>query len=231
MALLTDSLLQVIGAVAVFGVVVVVLLLVATLVVAYWMFRDRRVIMFIYSKVSATLLAVLLFSLDLMYFPAKKIVAWLNGNEFMVDIVATECRNILLRKQFMAVPYNQRVVIVPQCLRGAACPARFSSVEGAKCMGCGACKIKDITAKAKELGYLGTYIAAGGGFVRRILQSVKPRAVIGLGCPLEVNMGLTEITGKGLIGQGVMLLKSGCVETDVDLGAVYETMELHYASA
>jgi len=62
--------------------------------------------------------------------------------------------------------------------------------------------------------------------VKRILKKVTPKGVIGVGCPYEVNWGMLEVSSKGIPCQGVILLNSGCVMTDVDLSIVYETMEL-----
>ena len=226
MDLLSDEILKQIGIVALILAAVALVLLIGTIILTYVMFRNTRIIKFINNRLSSLILKILLPVLDLLYMPAKKVVIMAGGNDFMIDIVSTEIRNILLKNQFSMVPYNQRIIVLPQCLRGIDCPAKFSSVEGAKCISCGKCKIKEIAARAKELGYIGTYIAPGGGFVKRIIKSTKPGAVIGVGCPYEVNLGLLEVSSKGIPVQGVTLLNSGCVTTDVDLNAVFETMEL-----
>jgi hypothetical protein len=215
-----------IGLASIVLVLVILGLLLGTIVLTYLMFRNTRIIKFINNRISSFILRILLLVLDLLYMPAKKITNMVGGNDFMVDIVSTEMRNILLKKQFSEVPYDRRIIVLPQCLRGIDCPAKFSSVEGAKCIGCGKCKIKEIAARAKELGYIGTYIAPGGGFVKRIIKKTKPGAMIGVGCPYEVNLGLLEVSNRGLPVQGVMLLNSGCVTTDIDLNTLYETMEL-----
>lgn len=218
--------LQNIGLLSIVLVIAFIILLIVVLGLTYLMFRNTKIIKFINTRISSIVLKILLLVLDLLYMPAKKIIMTLGGNDMMIDAVSTEMRNIILKNSFSQVPFQDRVIILPQCLRDLECPAKFSSVEGAKCIGCGRCKIKEIDDKAKELGYKGTYIAPGGGFVKRILKKVMPKAVIGVGCPYEVNWGLLEVSNKGIPCQGVILLKSGCVTTDVDLNMVYETMEL-----
>lgn len=214
------------------GIITVILLslfiagLLIALTITYLMFRNTRIINSIHSKFSSLVLKILLLILDLLYMPAKKIILVLGGNDMMIDTVGTEIRNILLKDRFAQVPFEDRIVLLPQCLRSLECPAKFSSVKGAQCVGCGKCKIFDITNKAKELGYKGAYIAPGGGFVRRIIKKMKPKAVLGIGCPPEVNLGLLEVSTKGIPCQGVLLLKTGCVNTDVDLDLVFETMEI-----
>ena len=226
MELFSTEILADIGIVAVILLFLFIAGLLMIIPLIYLMFRNRRVITFIHSKTSSLVLRILLLILDLLYMPAKKIILMLGGNDMMIDTVCVEIRNILLKNEFSQVPFKDRIVILPQCLRSLECPAKFSSVKGAQCVGCGKCKIFEITKKANELGYKGTYIAPGGGFVRRIIKKVKPKGVLGIGCPPEVNVGLIDVSGRGIPVQGVVLLGTGCVETDVDLNTVFETMEL-----
>ena len=226
MNLFSDELLKNIGLASVITVTAVIALLILAICLTYLMFRNTKIIKFINNRISSIVLKVLLTILDLLYMPAKKIIIMVGGNDMMIDVVGTEIRNILFKNTFSQVPYNQRIIVIPQCLRSMECPAKFNSVEGAKCIECGKCKIREISKKAKELGYIGTYIAPGGGFVKRIIKSTKPGAMIGIGCPYEVNLGLLEVSSKGIPCQGVTLLNNGCVTTDVDLNAVFETMEL-----
>ena len=226
MDLFSDELLKNIGLASVITVTAVIALLIIAIGLTYLMFRNTKIIKFINNRISSIILKVLLTILDLLYMPSKKIIIMVGGNDMMIDVVGTEIRNILFKNTFSQVPYNQRIIVIPQCLRSMDCPAKFNSVEGARCVECGKCKIREISKKAKELGYIGTYIAPGGGFVKRIIKSTKPGAMIGIGCPYEVNLGLLEVSSKGIPCQGVTLLTNGCVTTDVDLNAVFETMEL-----
>jgi len=217
--------LSLIGTIALIGVGVFIFTLLFSLGAVYLIFRDKKLVEKIHSTTSHIILDILLFFLDLSYIPLKKIISLTGRNGNRIDVVLVEIRNMLLRKSFAAVPYEDRLVLVPQCLRNIDCKTSFNSVEGARCLGCGKCKIYDIVKKAKILGYMGVYIAPGGGFVRRIIKEKKPKAVLGLGCAWEVNAGLVEVSNQGIPVQGVMLLRDGCVETDVDLKEVYEVME------
>ena len=226
MNIFSDELLKNIGLISIITVAALIFILLIALILTYLMFRNTKIIKFINNRISSIVLKILLNILDLLYMPAKKITIMVGGNDAMIDVVGTEIRNILYKNTFSRVPYNERIVLIPQCLRSLECPAKFNSVEGAKCVECGKCKIKEISRKAKELGYIGTYIAPGGGFVKRIIKKTKPKALVGLGCPYEVNLAMLEVSSKGIPCQGVILLRSGCVTTDVDLNAVFEAMEL-----
>ncbi len=206
---------ELLGRIAVVALILLIVVLAIGLILAYIVFKKKRVFFPNF----------LLFVLDSMYMPLKKIVSLFNGNEKMIDVVGVELRNIMLKEKFQSVPYTDRVVLLPQCLRSLDCPIKFSSVEGAQCAKCGRCKIVKIVKKAEELGYKGSYIAPGGGFVKRILKKVRPLGVLGIGCGYEVNWGMLEVSNKGIPCQGVIILRDGCVETDLDLDLVFEKME------
>jgi len=225
MEFMSQDILADIGLFSLAAIILLVLALFMGLVLAYIIFKKKGFSETLHGM-SSIVLKILLLILDSLYIPSKRIVSFFGGDDLMIDYAASEARNILLKKEFSKVPYSGRIVIAPQCLRDIDCKTSFSSETGAKCLNCGKCKIFEITKKAQELGYKGTYIAPGGGFVKRIIRKFKPSAVIGLGCPYELNMGLLEVSNKGIPCQGVLLLNSGCVGTDVDLEEVFNVMEL-----
>jgi len=134
----------------VISIATIIVLLIVALVFAYLMFRNTKVMMFINNRTNSAFLKALLTILDFLYMPAKKVTVMAGGNDMMIDVVGTEIRNILFRNTFAQVPYNERIIVVPQCLRSAECPAKFNSIEGAKCMECGKCKIKEISKRQKN---------------------------------------------------------------------------------
>lgn len=207
---------ELLGRITIVALILISVLIITGLILAYIVFKKKRIFFPHF----------LLFVLDSLYMPSKKVVSLFGGNEKMIDIVGVELRNILLKEKFQSIPYKNRIVLLPQCLRSLECPIKFSSVEGAQCAKCGKCKIVKIVKKAEEFGYKGSYIAPGGGFVRRILKKVRPLGVLGIGCAYEVNWGMLEVSGRGIPCQGVIILRDGCVETDVDLDMVFEKMEM-----
>ncbi len=207
---------ELLGRITVIALILFLVLMITGLILAYIVFKKKRIFFPHF----------LLFLIDSFYMPSKKIVSLFNGNEKMIDIVGVELRNILLEEKFRSIPYKDRIVLLPQCLRSLDCPIKFSSIEGAQCAKCGRCKVVKIVKRAEDLGYKGTYIAPGGGFVKRILKKIKPSGVLGIGCAYEVNWGMLEVSSKGIPCQGVIILRDGCVETDLDMDSVFERMEM-----
>jgi hypothetical protein len=156
----------------------------------------------------------------------------LMGGKVDVEDVDFErlCRDLIARKNaehaeaFVASDYSRRLVFLPQCLR---CTARCQAHEqGAEhvCAECGSCKAGDIVRRGGELGYLGVRILKGGSAVARLVDELRPGAVLGVACHFEGALGILECERLGIPVQCVSLLRDGCADTDVDLDGVLEVM-------
>lgn len=121
--------------------------------------------------------------------------------------------NKLNEKKFRSIPYSERAVFIPHCLRNRDCKAR-NSEDGWLCIGCGRCKIKEFKNKAEELGYK-VFIVPGFSMVKKLIGKHKPKAVVGVSCESEMSIAKEKL-GKDVISQGLLLLKDGCVETEAD---------------
>ena len=142
----------------------------------------------------------------------------IEDKEFLRILVTLQ--NTLNRKAFMAIPVSERAIFLPQCLRAKACPAHLEE-EGLKCRSCGLCEIGVAKPRLQELGYK-FFIVPGSSFIKRMVKRYRPRAIIGVGCLMEVKEG-TEMAGQiNLISMGVVTSRDGCVETAVNWEEVYE---------
>lgn len=136
-----------------------------------------------------------------------------------------EAKNRSQIDSFAATPYNQRVVVLPQCLRAKDCPAQIGKY-GYECQQCGRCSVAKIMQQAKELGYKGIFILPGGSLAQKILLELKPKASLGIACAKELVLGSYLCEKVGVIGQGVELLKDGCINTVVDMKAIKDAMQV-----
>lgn len=128
--------------------------------------------------------------------------------------------NTMNARAFAEVPVDQRAIILPQCLRNAACPADLTP-EGIRCKRCHRCTVGQAMDVLEGLGYR-VFIVPGSSFIKRMARKYRPRALIGVGCLAEVKEGLEMADRIGIIGLGVVTLKEGCVETLVDWSSLYE---------
>jgi hypothetical protein len=142
-----------------------------------------------------------------------------------VDAFADEFaarRNAANAEKFARVPYSERILLVPQCLRASAhCAAEEKGVVY-ECARCGACAIDEIINEAERLGYKGVFILKGGRAVTQLIDTLKPGAIAGVACNYEGFIGIIECERRGVPVQFVPLLEDGCVDTKVDLDALRE---------
>ncbi|NYT06352.1 MAG: DUF116 domain-containing protein [Methanomicrobiales archaeon] len=129
--------------------------------------------------------------------------------------------NAMNVKGFASIPVDDRAVFLPQCLRNARCPAHLTP-EGIKCQHCNQCGIGKTSEELEGLGYR-VFIVPGSTFIKRIVKKYHPKAIIGVGCLMEVKEGLEMCDQFGLAAMGVVTLKDGCVETVVNWGDILET--------
>ncbi len=123
-------------------------------------------------------------------------------------------RNTMNTKAFAETPVEQRAVFLPQCLRSAQCPANLTP-EGLKCRNCGRCLVGENAAWLENTGYR-VFIVPGSTFIKRMVKKYRPRAIIGVGCLMEVKDGIDMCDRIGITPMGVVNVKDGCVETMAD---------------
>jgi len=141
----------------------------------------------------------------------KSIFRLARVNEDIVDDVGVSLRNNINRKEFLRVPKRERVIFIPQCLRSINCPAKLTP-EGIKCLACGLCGISEAKKYSEELGYK-FFVVPGSSFIKRIVKKYRPRAIVGVGCQMEIKEGLDMCRGHGIPAVGVPLSQAGCVAT------------------
>lgn len=122
------------------------------------------------------------------------------------------------------VPFDQRVLLLPHCLRPSQdCPGKMSK-QGLDCSGCThtECAIYQLRAVAIEKGYGGICVAPGGRLAVRFLAERQPSGVVAIACDKELEEGLEAIdqmtweVGRPAVAV-VPLTQDGCVDTQVDV--------------
>lgn len=138
--------------------------------------------------------------------------------------LVTEKKNKSYLDKFIAVPFNERLILVPQCMRNVEkCKAKESGAYYI-CAECGACKVGSISKRSKELGYKGLFILKGGRIVEKLIPELKPKAIVGVACFFEGSEGMKLCEKHGITVQFVPLTKDGCVDTDVNLDEALEVI-------
>ena len=162
--------------------------------------------------------------------PANAIVADIMKKSGLVDekwvqFTTIEVQNNLQREFIRKTPKHERVVFIPHCLRDAKNCVAPVDEDGYHCKKCGRCVIAKITAECEKRG-MRWYMCGGGSQVQNLIMKHKPKAIVGIACFNEIQMALEKLKEYNVPIQAVLLRKSGCVNTEVVLQEVIDTLDI-----
>jgi hypothetical protein len=132
--------------------------------------------------------------------------------------------NAYYREAFDRIPAADKAVILPHCLIGNKCQARFSKEAGVLCVRCKNCRCGEIGLLCEQQGWQ-FYISPSTGFTKRLVQRKGIRAAVGAACDFEIEKGIrsTPITIKGVrlkrnkvIPQVLLAARYDCLDNDID---------------
>ncbi len=139
------------------------------------------------------------------------------------DFLAICLNNQIWHDAVAAVPYNQRLLLLPKCLRHSTrCPADFDQY-GLKCQNCGLCPLGPLTDQARQLGYT-ILIAEGSPIVMSLITSGQIHALIGVSCLAVLEQTFPFIEAAALPALALPLLYDGCTDTTLDLPWLEEVL-------
>jgi len=146
-------------------------------------------------------------------------------DEDLSNFTYIEAGNVLDQSAYEYVKKEDRIVLIPHCLRNAEkCIAPIDD-EGYHCKKCGACIIAEITQAAEDRG-IKWYMVGGGSHAIKIVKNARPRAVFGIACYDDAKLGVEKVGEYGIPTQAVLLSKAGCVNTEVEIDKVIATLDL-----
>ncbi len=196
------------------GEIVVILAILIVILFLFSIFFGKLIL----KKGIVILPKVTLFIINTLYSPFKSIAKLLKLDAHLIDDISIEIRNDINKKKFTKIPASKTLIFLPHCLRHRDCPATLQK-EGIKCTCCGLCSIGVIKRKAQPLGYK-LYIVPGSSFVKKIVLENRFEAVIGIACHEDLNQMMMLLSD--FCPQGVLLKKTGCFETKVDVSEVLD---------
>ncbi len=163
---------------------------------------------------------LLLFTIDMFYGLFKKFSMKVGVDAKIVDQIGVEVRNKVNEKFFKKIDPQEKLLILPHCLRHTDCEAKLES-SGLVCKDCNRCVIGVLKDKAENMGFK-VYIIPGSTFLKKIVEDNNFKAVLGVACYQDLNLAMMELSKFSC--QGVPLLKDGCINTKVDTRLVLEKM-------
>jgi len=122
------------------------------------------------------------------------------------------CGNAIWRKVVGTIPYNRRILLLPQCLKSSiSCKAGFDQF-GLLCENCEKCTIPDYIEEAEKLGYI-VLVTEGTTVTTQLVESGKIDAVIGVGCMEVLQKMFNSVQKYSIPAIGIPLLNCGCKDT------------------
>lgn len=214
--MLLESFYTLLGQIVVFLAILIVILFIIVLLLVLGFLTGKK------SKVRFP--KFIIFIVDLLYSPFKTIANLLKFDEHFIDNIAIKVRDDINKEKFKEVPAEKTLIFLPHCLRHKDCPATLQK-EGLNCTECGLCSIGVIKKKSEPLGYK-LYIVPGSSFVKKIVKENKFKAVLGVACHEDLSQMMMLLSD--FCPQGVLLEKTGCFETKVNVKKVFEKIDSKY---
>jgi geranylgeranyl pyrophosphate synthase len=133
------------------------------------------------------------------------------------------------REQVETIPFQRRLLLLPHCLRNSAtCPAEYNE-EGLLCRECGACRLSEFRATARQKGYQ-VLIAEGSPAVIDIILRGEADAILGAACLNSLEKAFGKILLAGIPCMAVPLLHNSCRDTTTDEDWVREMIDTPHRS-
>ena len=158
---------------------------------------------------------------------SRIILKTLNEPEDFLGWTMVVLASSFWRDQVAATPFDRRLLLLPHCLRDVdSCPGHYNEL-GLVCKACGACKLRDLRARAERLGY-NVLIAEGSPVVMQIILSGHADALIGVSCLNVLERSLDKILLAGIPCMAIPLFESTCRDTQTDTDWVEEMIDTPY---
>src|SRR5712691_6136930 len=155
---------------------------------------------------------------------AKQLLDEMSLPEKYSGFAAVMIGNFFWRRQFLATPFERRMLLLPHCLKHAeGCPAEYTEF-GLDCERCGACTIADYKVKAEQLGYK-VLVAEGSPIVLKIIVGGYVDGILGVACLNVLEKAIDKVLIAGVPSYAVPLHSGDCHNTSLDESWIWEVID------
>lgn len=156
----------------------------------------------------------------------RELLAQMSLPEKFLGFTMVLVGNFFWKRQFLATPFNRRLLLLPHCLKHAeGCPADYDEF-GLDCERCGACSIADYKVRAEQLGYK-VLVAEGSPIVLKIIVSGYIDGILGVACLNVLEKAIDKVLIAGVPSYAIPLHSGDCKNTKLDESWVWDVLE-HY---
>jgi hypothetical protein len=149
----------------------------------------------------------------------------LGLSKSLIEFTHIELRNSVYESSFKQIPFKDRALFLPHCVRNLRKCKSIQDEEGIHCKKCGSCGLKEAIEIAENLGYGKIFIIPGGSMMKSLIEKYKCKAVVGVSCFYEAILGFESLKNSNIIPQAVLLLNDGCKDTVINLPLLEEKLK------
>ncbi len=154
----------------------------------------------------------------------RELLAEMNLPEKFLGFAMVLIGNFFWKRQFLATPFERRLLLLPHCLKHAeGCPADYDEF-GLDCERCGACSIADYKVRAEQLGYK-VLVAEGSPIVLKIIVSGYIDGILGVACLNVLEKAIDKVLIAGVPSYAIPLHSGDCKNTKLDEAWVWDVLE------
>jgi len=154
----------------------------------------------------------------------RKLLEQMGQPEKFLGFAMVLVGNFFWKQQFLAIPFERRLLLLPHCLKHAdGCPADYDEF-GLDCEKCGACSIADYKVRAEQLGYK-VLVAEGSPIVLKIIVSGHVDGILGVACLNVLEKAIDKVLLAGVPSYAIPLHSGDCKNTTLDEAWVWDCLE------
>lgn len=161
--------------------------------------------------------------LSLSFHVLKPMSGLFGGEGFAAEeMVITLGSEKTLRKFGGAIPAERILLLLPHCLQQHDCQRRIT-FNPYNCIRCGKCPVGALLDLADRTG-VKIAVATGGTLARRHIKEKRPLAVVAVACPRDLGQGMLDAHPVPVAGVENSRPVGDCLDTQVDIAVVEETI-------
>jgi geranylgeranyl pyrophosphate synthase len=157
---------------------------------------------------------------------ARRLLKPLGLDDSHVGFAMVLLNNEYWRAEFAAVPFQKRLVLLPQCLRSTKCCPAGRDNGHLLCKACGQCPVAELSGLARRLGCR-VLVAEGTPGVLKLIAGGEVDAILGVACLNVLEKAFEKVLQVGVPALAIPLLRDSCRDTAVDEEWVIEALGYH----
>ena len=158
-----------------------------------------------------------------MLFPVATFLGrLLDVNKERVERSFIEVSNQLIRQKHVKVKPEQLLILTPHCIQLDTCPHKITR-DIANCKKCGGCQVGDLLLLSEKYG-VHVAIVTGGTLARKVIKTLRPRAVLAIACERDLTSGIQDVFPLPVIGVLNERPYGPCCNTKVQMSAVEQAV-------